>query len=158
MALRLGSHDTTFKTELIADRVWRTRSQLELAVVEYLGWFNTDRIHQALGDVPPAEFEALSPRRDKTITPTMIKFGNHLTRSPRSRDSSPAAPGAPPHHAQEPHPRHADHLRPSVLGLRPVRHAGRELLDRLQIPDPWRRNVDVSLALIDDLELHKVQV
>jgi transposase len=32
-------------------------------------------------------------------------------------------------------------------------HAGRELLDRLQIPDPWRRNVDVSLRLIDDLEL-----
>jgi transposase len=32
-------------------------------------------------------------------------------------------------------------------------HAGRELLDRLAIPDPWRRNVDVSLALIDDLEL-----
>jgi transposase InsO family protein len=64
----------SFKTELIADRVWRTRSQLELAVVEYLGWFNTDRIHQALGDVPPAEFEALSPPRDETITPTMIKL------------------------------------------------------------------------------------
>ena len=32
-------------------------------------------------------------------------------------------------------------------------HAGRELLDRLAIPDPWRRTVDVSLALIDDLEL-----
>jgi transposase len=32
-------------------------------------------------------------------------------------------------------------------------HAGRELLDRLKIPDPWRRNVDVSLGLIDDLEL-----
>jgi len=31
--------------------------------------------------------------------------------------------------------------------------AGRELLDRLEIPDPWRRNVDVSLRLIDDLEL-----
>jgi putative transposase len=27
----------SFKTELIADRVWRTRSQLELAVVEYIG-------------------------------------------------------------------------------------------------------------------------
>ena len=25
-------------------------------------------------------------------------------------------------------------------------HAGRELLDRLAIPDPWRRNVDVSLG------------
>jgi transposase len=32
-------------------------------------------------------------------------------------------------------------------------HAGRELLDRLAIPDPWRRNVDASLELIDDLEL-----
>ena len=29
--------------------------------------------------------------------------------------------------------------------------AGRELLDRLAIPDPWRRNVDASLELIDDL-------
>jgi putative transposase len=29
----------SFKTELIADRVWRTRTQLELAVVEYVGWF-----------------------------------------------------------------------------------------------------------------------
>jgi transposase len=26
--------------------------------------------------------------------------------------------------------------------------AGRELLDRLEIPDPWRRNVDVGLGLI----------
>jgi transposase len=32
-------------------------------------------------------------------------------------------------------------------------HAGRELLDRLAIPDPWRRNVNASLELIDDLEL-----
>jgi transposase len=31
--------------------------------------------------------------------------------------------------------------------------AGRELLERLQIRDPWRRNVDASLELIDDLEL-----
>jgi putative transposase len=37
----------SFKTELIADRVWRTRSQLELAVVEYIGWFNHTRPHQA---------------------------------------------------------------------------------------------------------------
>jgi putative transposase len=64
----------SFKTELICDRVWRTRSQLELAVVEYLGWFNTGRLHQALGDLPPAEFEALSPARTETITSTMIKL------------------------------------------------------------------------------------
>ncbi len=48
----------SFKTELIADRVWKTRSQLELAVVEYIGWFNHDRLHESLGDIPPAEFEA----------------------------------------------------------------------------------------------------
>ena len=47
----------SFKTELIADRVWRTRSQLELAIVEYIGWFNHTRLHQALGDIPPADFE-----------------------------------------------------------------------------------------------------
>jgi putative transposase len=52
----------SFKTELIADRVWRTRSQLELAVVEYLGWFNHARLHQALSDLPPAEFEAQAQR------------------------------------------------------------------------------------------------
>jgi putative transposase len=50
----------SFKTELIADRVWRTRAQLELAVVEYIGWFNDVRLHQALGDLPPSEFERLS--------------------------------------------------------------------------------------------------
>jgi len=49
----------SFKTELIADRVWRTRSQLELAIVEWVAWFNTDRLHGSLGDIPPAEFETM---------------------------------------------------------------------------------------------------
>lgn len=48
----------TFKTELIADRTWRTRGQLELAIVEWTGWFNNTRLHSSLGDQPPAEFEA----------------------------------------------------------------------------------------------------
>ena len=50
----------TFKTELIADRVWRTRTQLELAIIEWVAWFNNDRLHESLGDLPPAEFETLS--------------------------------------------------------------------------------------------------
>jgi putative transposase len=57
----------SFKTELIADRVWRTRAQLELAVVEYISWFNHDRLHESLGDIPPAEFEALAAAPCKTI-------------------------------------------------------------------------------------------
>ena len=47
----------TVKTELIRDRVWRTQSQLELAIVAYIGWYNHDRLHEALGDLPPAEYE-----------------------------------------------------------------------------------------------------
>ena len=60
----------SFKTELIADRVWRTRTQLELAIVEYVGWFNSARLHQALGDRPPAEFEALYAPTTEPITST----------------------------------------------------------------------------------------
>jgi transposase InsO family protein len=57
----------SFKTELIADRVWRTRSQLELAVVEYISWFNHDRLHESLNDTPPVEFEALYAQRFETV-------------------------------------------------------------------------------------------
>jgi putative transposase len=52
----------SFKTELIRDRVWRTRSQLELAIVEYVAWFNTERLHTTLGGVPPAEHEEARQR------------------------------------------------------------------------------------------------
>jgi putative transposase len=55
----------SFKTELISDRVWRTRTQLELAIVEYVAWFNTTRLHESLGDLPPAEFE--TPSQSSTV-------------------------------------------------------------------------------------------
>ena len=47
----------SFKTELIADRVWRTHDQAELAIVEWVGWFNHIRLHSSLGDIPPVEHE-----------------------------------------------------------------------------------------------------
>jgi putative transposase len=53
----------SFKTELIRDRVWRTRTQLELAIVEYVAWFNTERLHTSLGGEPPAEYEEARQRR-----------------------------------------------------------------------------------------------
>ena len=49
----------SFKTELINDRVWKTKAQLELAIVRWVGWFNHDRLHSEIGDLPTAEFEAL---------------------------------------------------------------------------------------------------
>ena len=47
----------SIKTELIADRVWKTNTQLELAIVEYVAWFNTRRLHSSLGNIPPIEHE-----------------------------------------------------------------------------------------------------
>ena len=60
----------TFKTELIADRVWRTRTQLELAIIEWVAWFNNDRLHESLADIPPAEYEALYAPTSEPITST----------------------------------------------------------------------------------------
>jgi putative transposase len=56
----------SFKTELIADRVWRSRSQLELAVVEYVGWYNAARLHESLGDIPPIQYEQQHALREAT--------------------------------------------------------------------------------------------
>ena len=61
----------SFKTELIADRPWRTRSQLELAIVEWVGWFHHQRLHSSLDDVPPAEFEALYDLQ-YVLTPSLL--------------------------------------------------------------------------------------
>jgi putative transposase len=47
----------SYKTELIADRVWRTHAQLELATVNYVGWFNHRRLHSSIGNRPPIEHE-----------------------------------------------------------------------------------------------------
>jgi Integrase core domain len=52
----LGSGKPT-ATELTSDRVWRTHDQAELAIVEWVGWFNHQRLHSSLGDIPPAECE-----------------------------------------------------------------------------------------------------
>ncbi len=47
----------SYKTELIADRVWRTHQQLELQTVNYVGWFNQRRLHSSIGNRPPVEHE-----------------------------------------------------------------------------------------------------
>jgi putative transposase len=48
-----------FKTELIGPRgPWRSVEQVEVAMLEWIDWYNHRRLHSALGDIPPAEFEA----------------------------------------------------------------------------------------------------
>ncbi|MCA1698437.1 MAG: integrase core domain-containing protein, partial [Actinobacteria bacterium] len=49
----------SIKTELIADRVWRSREQLEFQIARWIGWYNQRRLHSSLADIPPVEFEAV---------------------------------------------------------------------------------------------------
>jgi putative transposase len=47
-----------YKTELIKPRrPWRGLADVELATAEWVDWFNHQRIHTAIGDIPPAKHE-----------------------------------------------------------------------------------------------------
>ena len=48
-----------YKSELIFNRgPWRTVEDVELATLAWVHWWNTTRLHSAIGNIPPAEFEA----------------------------------------------------------------------------------------------------
>jgi putative transposase len=48
-----------YKAELIGPRgPWRTAEQVELATLAWVGWWNQQRLHGAINDIPPAEHEA----------------------------------------------------------------------------------------------------
>jgi putative transposase len=48
-----------YKTELVHPRgPWRTVDDLELATAAWVHWWNTARLHGAIGHVPPVEYEA----------------------------------------------------------------------------------------------------
>ena len=47
-----------FKAELIRNRgPWKNLDEVEIAVAEYVDWFNHRRLHGEIGLVPPTEFE-----------------------------------------------------------------------------------------------------
>lgn len=48
-----------YKTELIHKRApWKTRESVELATLEWVSWFNHQRLMESIGYIPPAEAEA----------------------------------------------------------------------------------------------------
>ena len=48
-----------YKAELINRRgPWRSVEDVEVATARWVHWWNTQRLHSACGDIPPAEFEA----------------------------------------------------------------------------------------------------
>ncbi|TCM42796.1 integrase-like protein [Kribbella sp. VKM Ac-2568] len=56
--------NSLFKAECIRNPVmrpkdgWTSVADVEIAVAEYIDWFNHRRLHGAIGLIPPAEFEA----------------------------------------------------------------------------------------------------
>ena len=67
----------TLKRELVKGRVFASRFEAEIAVVEYLGWFNHTRLHGELGDIPLAEFETLSSSSTVHLSPSRSRVGTN---------------------------------------------------------------------------------
>jgi putative transposase len=56
-----------YKAELIGRQgPWRGAEQVELATLAWVQWWNQRRLHGAIGDIPPAEYEAIYYRQDAT--------------------------------------------------------------------------------------------
>jgi putative transposase len=48
-----------YKAELIRKRgPWKTIDDIEIATLEWVDWYNQRRLHSAIGNIPPAEYEA----------------------------------------------------------------------------------------------------
>ena len=53
----MESVNGTLKVECVHDVRFATREQARQAIVEYIGYYNTERRHSSLGNIAPAEFE-----------------------------------------------------------------------------------------------------
>ena len=56
-----------YKTEKInREGPWRTMAEVELGTLEWVDWYNHDRLHSACGGAPPVEYELTHPKLQKT--------------------------------------------------------------------------------------------
>jgi putative transposase len=53
----MESINGTLKVECVHDLHFETREQARQAIVEYIGYYNTERRHSSLGNIAPADFE-----------------------------------------------------------------------------------------------------
>jgi hypothetical protein len=86
---------------------WKTIEEVKLAILGWVPWHNTQRLHGYLGDLPPVEFEALHAANSEPSTPdpgdrpaadTAQRPSDRLSeRAPsRSKDKSRRTPTPPP--------------------------------------------------------------
>ena len=54
----------TFKSELVDGRRFPSFEHAEHEVLDWIGFYNDERLHEALDDVPPSEYEHFSINND----------------------------------------------------------------------------------------------
>ena len=64
----MESVNGTLKVECVHGEHFKTREQAHQAIIEYIGYYNTERRHSSLGNVPPAQFERRWRAEGKTLT------------------------------------------------------------------------------------------
>ncbi len=66
--------NSLYKSELIRQQgPWRGVDDVELATLGWVHWFNQERLHGTLNDIPPAEFEAAYHHHQETSQPVGIQ-------------------------------------------------------------------------------------
>lgn len=56
----------TFKSELVDGRRFPSFEHAEHEILEWIGFYNDERLHEALADLPPAEYEELNYNTDNS--------------------------------------------------------------------------------------------
>jgi putative transposase len=56
----------TFKSELVDGRRFPSYEHAEHEILSWISFYNDERLHEELGDLPPAEYEQLNIKTDNT--------------------------------------------------------------------------------------------
>lgn len=59
----------TFKSELVDGRRFGSFEQAEHETLSWIGFYNGERLHEELGDVPPVEYERSHHEQDRPCGP-----------------------------------------------------------------------------------------
>ena len=79
--------NSLFRAECIRNPVmrpvggWKSVTDVEIAVAEYVDWFNHRRLHGEIGLLPPVEFEAnhwaSQPAKHYRENPVLVEVGTN---------------------------------------------------------------------------------
>ena len=81
----------TFKSELVAGRRFPGFEHAEHQVLSWIAFYNSERLHEELGDIPPAEFEVIHSEGGRAREP----FGLAEAGRPARLGGAPAGLGTP---------------------------------------------------------------